>query len=308
MGSTRFNAAAYSMRSATLGYADPTVSHTSIYSSTDVKRDYDPAHIVTRESRDSVANPKSNAIILALDCTGSMGPVLKRAVAGLGTLIQEIYSRKPVTDPHVMAMFLDDVTVEPKPLQMTQFEADGLDTQLTELYLTQNGGGNKWESYNLPWYAAARKTSIDCWEKRKKKGYLFTIGDEQPPDDLTPAQIKKVFGITESETDLSNEDLLNLVSQKYEVFHLIVAQGAHASVAGPKNVQAMWQDLLGQRAVLLTDINALAETIVSLIQVNEGHDKEAVIGSWSGTTAVAVREAVKDLVAKDSGSEGVTVY
>ena len=34
-----------------------------------------------------------------------------------------------------------------------------------------------------------KKTSIDCFEKRGKKGYLFTIGDEQLPPTLTKAQI-----------------------------------------------------------------------------------------------------------------------
>lgn len=34
------------------------------------------------------------------------------------------------------------------------------------------------ESYELAMYFMARHTSIDCYEKRGKRGYLFMIGDE----------------------------------------------------------------------------------------------------------------------------------
>ena len=57
------------------------------------------------------------------------------------------------------------------------------------------------ESYELALYFAAYKTSCDAWEKRQKKGYLFTLGDERfygsasvvslrdlPPD---PAELAK---------------------------------------------------------------------------------------------------------------------
>jgi len=59
---------------------------------------------VNRESRDSPANPESNAIIVGLDVTGSMGIIAdSMAREGLGTLVEEILKRKPVSDPHIMA-------------------------------------------------------------------------------------------------------------------------------------------------------------------------------------------------------------
>ena len=51
----------------------------------------DPKKINIRESRDSEENPESNAIILALDVTGSMGSIAHQiAKDGLGKIIEGI--------------------------------------------------------------------------------------------------------------------------------------------------------------------------------------------------------------------------
>ncbi|HAO33838.1 MAG TPA: hypothetical protein DCQ84_12920, partial [Candidatus Competibacteraceae bacterium] len=63
--------------------------------------------------------------------------------------------------------------------------------QLRRLWLEKGGGGNACESYTLPWYFAATHTAIDCFEKRGKKGYLFTVGDEEPPLELPGAAIAR---------------------------------------------------------------------------------------------------------------------
>lgn len=47
-------------------------STVEIYSSSKIKEEYDPLKIEVRESKDSDLNPNSNAIIIALDVTGSM--------------------------------------------------------------------------------------------------------------------------------------------------------------------------------------------------------------------------------------------
>ena len=46
---------------------------------------------------------------------------------------------------------------------------------------------------------------------------------------------------------------------------------------------------------MLTDHTKLSEVIVSVIEVNEGANADEVIDSWSGDTAIAVRNAVTDL-------------
>lgn len=257
-----------------------------------------PKGVKVRESRDSADNPTSNAIIVALDVTGSMGMIADvLARTGLGTLFEEILTRKPVPDPHLMFMAVGDANYDRAPLQVSQFEADKrIIDQLTEIYVEGGGGGNSFESYNLPWYFAAMHTSIDCFEKRGKKGYLFTVGDENAPGSLTAAQIEAIIG-DKPERALSNEEILAMASRTYEIFHVIVEEGSHARSA-PEQVLSSWSRVLGQRVLRLSDHTKLSEVIVSAIEVNEGRDKEDVAKSWGGETALVVRKAITDIAAK----------
>lgn len=250
-----------------------------------------PKGIKMRESVDSADNPQSTAVIIGLDVTGSMGVVIDAmARHGLNTLVTEIYDRKPVTDPHVMCMGIGDATCDEAPLQITQFEADiRIAQQLELLWLEGHGGGNNSESYTLPWYWAAKHTQTDCWDKRGKKGYLFTVGDEMPPATLRATDVKRVLGYT-PDTDLTAKALLALASERWDVFHVMVAEGNYAS-RNAAAVKKAWRDLLGQNAIWLKDHRLLAQTIVSAIQIREGVHPEDVIASWKGG-AKAVQDAV----------------
>jgi hypothetical protein len=57
--------------------------------------------------------------------------------------------------------------------------------------------------------------------------------------------------------------------------------------------------------ITLTDIEALPETIVSVIEVNEGKDAKSVADSWSGGTAVVVANALQSLAARDNAGQEV---
>ncbi len=279
-------------------YADATAFKATdeIFTSRGMKEEFDPAKIAVRESRDSEANPNSNAIIIACDVTGSMGSLADNLVRkGIGTAFEEILKRLPVTDPHLMVMGIGDVRYDSAPLQATQFEADiRIAAQLEEIYIEHGGGGNSWESYNLPWYFAAQKTSIDCLEKRGKKGYLFTVGDEQVPEDLTREDVRRALNMDLQMERIANRDLLTMVGRYYEVFHLMVEEGSHYQAHG-ETVRRGWVDLLGQRAIPLADHTKLSEVIVSTIEVAEGRDKAAVAASWDGDTALVVARAVGHL-------------
>ena len=125
-----------------------------IFKSTSGMKEYlNPKGIKVRESRDSAINPESNAIIVGIDVTGSMGMIAEAlAREGLGVLFNEILNRKPVSDPHVMFMAIGDANCDSAPLQVSQFECnDAVIEQLTDIYLEGRGGGNDFESYNLPW-------------------------------------------------------------------------------------------------------------------------------------------------------------
>lgn len=304
MGSSRWSADDWTSYSSTT----KTKTTDKIFTSKHLKDSLNPLNVKVRESRDSVVNPQSNAIIVGLDVTGSMGMIADAlAREGLGVMVEEILKRKPVSDPHIMCMGIGDAYYDSAPLQVTQFEADiTIAKQLEEIWLEKGGGGNSFESYNLPWYFASMHTSIDCFEKRGKKGYLFTIGDEEAPAKVLRSQIETIFGDT-VQSDYSTEQLLNMASKMYHVFHIVVEEGSHARSHLPQ-VMDSWTKLLGQKVLRLSNYKNLAEVVVSAIEVNEGKDADSVIKSWSGSTSVVVSRAVSGLTTTGSKGKGVVKF
>lgn len=279
-----------------------------VFTSTDLKDSLNPHGVMMRESRDSTDNPASTPIIVGLDVTGSMGSVAHHiATESLGILFNEILDRKPVTNPHLMFMGIGDVAAGDRaPLQVSQFEADNrIVKQLRDLWLEGRGGSNSSESYHLPWYFATMHTSIDSMIKRNKKGYLFTMGDEEVPGILTPEHIKRVCG-DEVEKGYTAAELFEMASRTYNVYHIIIEQGSHCRGSNADRVVEQWNDFVGQHAIRLSDYTKLSEVITSIIQVNEGADVAAVTKSWSGDTSVVVSRAIKDLTVSGKGVGGVT--
>ena len=280
---------------------DETFKRSTLKSTTDPRTSFDPKTITVRESRDSDISPDSTPIILAFDVTGSMGEIPFYFVQeGLGTLMKEIFDRKPVPDPQIMCMAVGDAKCDRAPLQVTQYETDiKIAKQLEDFYIEQGGGGNGGESYHLPWYFAATRTSTDAFEKRGKKGLLFTIGDEPPQDLLTKGQIEAIFGDKEAR-DLTSAEILEMVKRQYDVFHVIIEQGDGLQMYGEKKVVGGWNNLLGEGHVLrLSDYTKLSEVVTSAIQVNAGMDHDEVVNSWNGDTGLVVAKALsKDLAVR----------
>lgn len=287
MGSGSFDASAYrSFTHTTVGK-----STDDIYRSRTINTNLNPKGVKLRESRDSADNPNSTPVIIGIDVTGSMGMIADViAREGLGTLFTNILDRKPISDPHVMFMAIGDANCDQFPLQVSQFEADNrIVEQLTQIYLEKGGGGNCFESYNLPWYFAARHTEHDSFIKRGKRGYLFTIGDEEAPHDLTQDQIKEHLG-DDVQGDVETKSILREAQRMYDVFHIVIEEGSHARAALPE-VMKSWTELLGQRVIRLSDHKKLAETIVSIMEVAEGRDAREVTKTFGDS----VYEAVKNL-------------
>lgn len=282
MGSGRWDSSSYSIRTA--GYA--TKSRDQIFQKRSINKDFDPVLIECRESCDSDDNPNSTAIIVGLDVTGSMGMIAEHiARNGLGTLVDTIYEREPVTDPHLMFMAIGDITCDNAPLQVTQFEADErIADQLEELWLEGGGGGNRYESYDLPWAFAARKTKIDCFDKHGRKGYLFTIGDEEVPRTASRTLLKESIGVTE-QTEPTAEKYLEEAQSRYHVFHIVVEEGSHCRYGNKDRVIAGWREMLDKRVILLKNHKYISEVITAVIEVNEGADPKAVIAAQQGDTA-----------------------
>lgn len=304
MGTGRYDPAEWDTYSTTRSYA--TKSAAEIFTSREIHKDLDPRGIKVRESRDSAINPNSLALILVEDVTGSMGMISEvMAKKGIPTAMSELYARKPGGfDPHILCAAVGDVEMGDRaPFQITQFEADiRISEQLEKFYLEGGGGSNGYESYALAWYFASNYTSIDCFEKRGKKGYLFTIGDELPTPYLRGEDIERVFGVRPQANQLSCRDLLTAASRSYEIFHIVVEEGNGARY-NKASVENAWRELLGQHVLMLSDHTKLPEVIVSAIEVIEGKDTGTVAKSWDGSTSVVVADAIRHLK-KGSTSAG----
>ena len=278
MGSGRWSSDAYDSYASTTNYRAKSVRE--VFESRHVPDMLNPAKMVLRESCDSADNPESTPIILALDVTGSMGKYASEiAKDHLPTIMTRILEERPVTDPHMMFMGIDDVTCSPgEALQVSQFEADiRILEQLRNIFLVGNGGGNGSESYDLAWYFAANKTKIDSFDKRGQKGYLFTFGDELAPSRaVTNRDLKYTFNKGEFPERMTPEAMLEQAQQKYHVFHVIIEQGDFAS-RDINGVRKSWKRLLGKNVICVRDTKYLADIILATMHIAAGADSEMVL-------------------------------
>lgn len=289
MGSTRFDPDAYR------AYATATMTKSATdYASSSMKKEFDPKMIKVRESVASVANPHPTPLIVGLDVTGSMGRVVEACRRGLGTLFEETIKRRPVSDPHVLAMAIGDMSCDRFPVQATQFEADPvtIGKQIEGLTLECGGGANNHESYLGPWYFGLMRTSCDAF-KEGRRGYIFTVGDEEPQMKLTADEIERWFG-DQPRRDYTASELLAAVERDWHVFHLMIEEGDYMSRHRDRTMRS-WSEVLGQRALLLSDHTKMAEVIISTIEVTEGRAAEDVAASWTGGTDLVVRKAIAGL-------------
>lgn len=278
--------------------ARPHITHASnasqVFKETDMNPLFDPSKIkLPREARDSAANPRSRGIIFAEDVTGSMDVYLMDLIKNqFPKLIKETYNISSY-DPHIMFMGVGDVYCDSAPLQVTQFETDlKMLEQLQSIYLERGGGGNCFESYILPWYFAGKHISMDCFEKRGEKGFLFTFGDEEPTPALSSAEIKRVFGSNDTlkKPSISKYDCLKMASEKFHCYHIIL-DGYNYSM----NVKKLWKDLMGGHACLLSDHKYLSELVTTILKMYEGKTKTEAISELTSVEAKrVVEEALKD--------------
>lgn len=231
-------------------------------------KDLDPKGVKVRESRDSDAHPESNAIIVILDVTGSMRHTPHEIHSKLSTLMGLLTRKDYIPHPQIMFCAVGDAFSDRVPLQVGQFESGAeMEGDLSKFFLEGGGGGSREESYELMAYFAARHTSIDCFEKRNKKGYCFFIGDEKPYATISRENLEQVIGATE-QADLKTSDIFRELQAKYNTFLIRPSQ---ASYKDDPEIEGAWNELLEPQHLLHLDkTEYIAELIASQIGICEG--------------------------------------
>nr|WP_295931723.1 hypothetical protein [uncultured Dyadobacter sp.] len=269
--------------------------------------DLSPADVDVRESRDSPLHPNSVPIIVALDVTGSMGSIPENLIKNkLGALMNTIIDNG-ILDPQIMFMAIGDHVSDDYPLQVGQFESGTaeLDDCLSKIFIERGGGGQNMESYPLAWYFAARHTSIDSFEKRQEKGFLFTIGDEGFHQRMATEPLRSKCGYKGRE-ELVASSLLNEASRSYFVFHIHANEGSYTNDYG---IFSQWKALLGERFLVLENQNNIAELIATTVALVKGVHLDEAMRAFDTKTRQSVSNAlvaVKDsLVRRDHGTTGI---
>lgn len=229
------------------------------------------------ESRDSVEHPNSNAILVSFDVTGSNVHRAREAQQKLPQLMGML--EQYISDPQIAFAANDDYLVEPELCsQISDFESDiRIDEHLRNIALVGNGGGNSQESYDLVLYAAARKTVMDCVEKRSRKGYLFIYADEPFPNHVSKSQIKAVFG-----DDISrNIPMADIIAEAKNLFNVFLI----STVRPEYGAADQYRELFGDENVLvLQNHKNICELIASVVGFHEeNRSPEDVISVLTAT-------------------------
>lgn len=200
-----------------------------------------------RESCDSQEHPDSFPIIIALDVTGSMTFVPEKLIKGIFPDIMQRIAEQGVEHAQVCFVAFGDHYTDFAPLQVGQFETSDslLDKWLKLIYLEGGGGGNGGESALLAYYFAAYHTSCDHITKRHQKGVLITISDECTHRALSRGCIQKIFGSGIETEQVTVEELLDDVSQNWDVYHYLYNDYS----ARRQQAESHWMNTLGDKGV-----------------------------------------------------------
>ena len=228
----------------------------------EVHSDMKPQEITVRESCDSDEHPNSIAIIIALDETGSMGHIPHEFIKdGMPSMMSKMMECG-VPDPQILFLGIGDHLSDRSPLQVGQFESSDelMDKWLENIHLEGNGGGNGGESYLLAWILAGSFTKIDCWDKRKQKGILVTIGDEPCHDQIENYHLAKL--LSGDMPTITAGAALEMAQEKYEVYHIHVCEGYNGK---NPNVKGGWEQRLGENVIFAESSKEIPRLIAELV-------------------------------------------
>jgi hypothetical protein len=251
-----------------------------------------PLGVKVRESCDSLEHPNSLAVGIILDVTGSMD-LVPGIVQGKLPKLHGMIGKIGIPDTQILFGAVGDEFSDRGSAQFGQFESDNrMDEDLEHFWLEGNGGGNNGESYQNAIYFFARHTTIDCLIKRKKKGYLFIIGDEYTHKKVTKEAVKTLFGENMEVPSISAEDIIKECQQMYHIFYIMPQLTSHGR---DTSIQNDWKRLLGSENVLILQN---AEDICELIATTMGICEKVVTvdGAKAALEATGTTSAVSNKI------------
>lgn len=248
------------------GYNKVTADNISDFGQNKEKKAHESMLLVNaknkREARDSEVHANTFPIQVYLDVTGSMLTIPAMFIKeGLPKLVSGLMEHASLKSPALLFSCIGDHTSDNYPLQVGQFESgdEELDLWLERSYVEGNGGGNEGESYLLAWFNAGNFVVTDAWEKRKQKGFVFTIGDEPTLLNISGSAIKELYGenIPEVSDNYAVKDLLSKAQETNYVFHI------HVNHTG--NRVTNMKSLLGQNCIEIKNYEEIPELIYKTI-------------------------------------------
>lgn len=235
---------------------------------------------VTRQCHDSEEHPNTLPVILALDVTGSMGSAAVKTATRLNSIMTGIFCSEEIKDVEFCMMAIGDIHYDRAPVQISQFESDiRIAEQMDAVYFEGGGGGNNYESYTAAWYMGLEHCELHCWN-RGKKGLIITMGDELPNPVLSAGELNRVTG-DHLQADISTEELLKDVREKYEVYHLSVNDPCSSYKRNQLryNLDTAWKKLLGKEHYQVVGINDLDKAIVGIVTEYAARQNDRIVKS-----------------------------
>lgn len=291
MGNSLYDSDSRMTRSATLGYTTKSVDQIfTQQKERKVHAEMDPKKITLRECRDSDNHPNVIPVILALDETGSMGHIPHSLIKeGLPKLMGGLIQKG--ADVSLLFLGIGDHESDYFPLQVGQFESGDaeLDLWLTRTYLEGNGGGNGGESYLLAWHFANNFVSTDAWEKRKQKGFLFTVGDEPNLKSLPSSSLNEIYGRSLEST--TADKLLAEAQSQFNVYHLHITHSAQA-----KRSLAKWKEVLGENCIEVPNYEDIPSVITKIIVAASNRTEENFVTPIVLETAIKSPEKQEEML------------
>ncbi|KAH3744605.1 hypothetical protein Pelo_14017 [Pelomyxa schiedti] len=220
-----------------------------------------------------------NAVVVALDMTGSMGTWSKIIYDKLPMFFGQLQMQGYLHDPAISFAAIGDALVDTSgALQVTPFAQGGdIDTHMGKLWLREanhppyglihirSGGGNRVESYDLCAAYYALKTTV------RGKGFFFITGDESIPALLQGSIIRQHLGLEHE--DMPAKEIFRLLRQKYNVYFIrkMCTDTFYAPLDRMnQEVEESWAPVVGERVIILNDPKAVVDVMLGVIAVVNG--------------------------------------